>query len=687
VGMYVNAMPLFAVHWLIDWHNWGVIAQVAIGLGMVIFVHELGHFLVAKACGVKCEKFYLGFDIFGLKLARFRWGETEYGIGVLPLGGYVKMLGQEDNPAKAAEEMERAKLARTAADGDTLSEGEAAAETSIFDPRSYLAKSVPKRMAIISAGVIMNLIFAFVVAVIAYSRGVYETPCVVGSVLPGEPAWRAGLQPGDDIVQIRDVMKPRFRDLQKGVILGNRLEDGVQFIVRRAGEEKPIDLMIYPVRPKKGLAPRIGVGPSETTIFDDPPLATAVPLAGPDCPIRPGDVVEEIDGKKITTYADIKRQSVQNPGPMVLKIRRENEKGVEELSISVPPRPTRRMGLVMEIGPITAVQLDSPAAAAGLEPGDVFETIDGEPVGDPELLRGRIDALGGKTVEIAVRRNGTTLKKSVTLREPYAYELSFGEQVPVAITSLGAAFGITSRVAQVTPGSPAEKAGIAPGATIVAVEVIPPEKIPEGAMGVVRKKATIKTPLDAPNWPQITELLQMTLPGTKVKLTLSDEREFTVEPLPVDGEWYPDRGFSFKELLVEHKAKSFADAIDLGATEAVGSVTQVYQFLRKIGTQVSPLGMSGPLGILSAAHSFASKGFSDLLIFLCMLSANLAVLNFLPIPLLDGGHMLFLVLEGIRGKPVSERIIVAFHYVGFLFIISLMAFVFLLDLNVIPRTP
>ena len=58
---------------------------------------------------MKCEKFYLGFDIAGLKFCKFRWGETEYGIGILPLGGYVKMLGQEDNPAKLREEMERAK--------------------------------------------------------------------------------------------------------------------------------------------------------------------------------------------------------------------------------------------------------------------------------------------------------------------------------------------------------------------------------------------------------------------------------------------------------------------------------------------------------------------------------------------------------------------------------------------------
>ena len=86
------------------------ILKVAIGLGLVIFVHELGHFLVAKACGVKCEKFYLGFDINGWKIAKVQWGETEYGIGILPLGGYVKMLGQDDNPTRAAEERERAKL-------------------------------------------------------------------------------------------------------------------------------------------------------------------------------------------------------------------------------------------------------------------------------------------------------------------------------------------------------------------------------------------------------------------------------------------------------------------------------------------------------------------------------------------------------------------------------------------------
>ncbi|MFM8706430.1 MAG: site-2 protease family protein, partial [Planctomycetia bacterium] len=66
------------LQWIVQPSSWWVILQVALGLGFVIFVHELGHFLVAKACGVKCEKFFLGFDVGGLKLASFKWGETEY---------------------------------------------------------------------------------------------------------------------------------------------------------------------------------------------------------------------------------------------------------------------------------------------------------------------------------------------------------------------------------------------------------------------------------------------------------------------------------------------------------------------------------------------------------------------------------------------------------------------------------
>ena len=89
--------------------------------------------------------------------------------------------------------------------------------------------------------------------------------------------------------------------------------------------------------------------------------------------------------------------------------------------------------------------------------------------------------------------------------------------------------------------------------------------------------------------------------------------------------------------------------------------------------------------IAKAAGYSAAEGMSSLLIFLTMLSANLAVINLLPIPLLDGGHLVFLAYEGIRGRPANEKFVVALHTVGFVFIVSLMLYVLALDLSLIPR--
>src|SRR5688572_30712719 len=153
---------------MLAWLGWKVVAWlgVAAGLTFVIFVHELGHFLVAKACGVKCEKFYVGFDFFEFRipftpwkiprsLFKFQWGETEYGIGSLPLGGYVKMLGQDDDPRNAEAEAAKIRAGVPSEASEALAHPhpghpeEAVAATTtegktiLLDPRSYPAKSVP----------------------------------------------------------------------------------------------------------------------------------------------------------------------------------------------------------------------------------------------------------------------------------------------------------------------------------------------------------------------------------------------------------------------------------------------------------------------------------------------------------------------------------------------------------------
>ena len=317
MGLHLMA----ATPWYLDLAGWLAILKVAVGLGMVIFVHELGHFVVAKLCGVKCEKFYLGFDIFGLKIGKFTWGETEYGIGILPLGGYVKMLGQEDNPARLQEEIERAKQKQAGeppagspadippSDADDAENPAAekldakkqkerpdkpakaepaeqeeidveAAEAALYDPRSYLAKSVPKRMAIISAGVIMNLIFAFVCACIAFGMGVKRLEPVVGQVVPGKGAWRgdAKLGPnrsGDHILQVNDREIAKFRDFREEVIFGDDIENGIRITARREGVEKPITFTILP--DESGMFPVVGILSANATR-----LRTRTPVIYPE---------------------------------------------------------------------------------------------------------------------------------------------------------------------------------------------------------------------------------------------------------------------------------------------------------------------------------------------------------------------------------------------------------------------
>src|SRR6516162_4904280 len=164
--------------------NFPYIVLVALGLGLVIFIHELGHFAVAKWCDVKVERFSIG---FGPVLWRITRGETEYALSAVPFGGYVKMLGQDDaDPSQMADD----RIAK--------------------DPRSYTAKSVPQRIAIISAGVINNMVSAVAFFVIAFMLGVQYQPAIVGSVVPGMPAWKAGLRQGDVITRISGREDPQL---------------------------------------------------------------------------------------------------------------------------------------------------------------------------------------------------------------------------------------------------------------------------------------------------------------------------------------------------------------------------------------------------------------------------------------------------------------------------------------------
>lgn len=678
-----------------------LILEVLVGLGFVIFVHELGHFAVAKMCGVKCEKFYLGFDIYGLRLCRFQWGETEYGIGILPLGGYVKMLGQDDNPARAAEERARATIDEPAA-----SPGPAAPPQ--LDPRSYIAKSVPQRMAIISAGVIMNMIFAVLMASMAFALGVMENPCAISGVLPGEAAWKADMRPGDQIVKIGDEAKSgnlRFQDLKLAVMFSDP-EHGVRLKIKRDGVAEPFWITVKPNNAnKERLAPTIGVAPSCTTQLDEEHPVRPGSVAAADDKLKGNDTIVAVNGVPVSDYTGLMAELAKHPDQtLTLAVERQAAKDrTENVSVKLSPQPYRMLGLRMSYGVISAVQDNSPAAKAGFQAGDILEKIEGQPPLDPLALPDQLRELAGKTVEISVRRDTPggqplTVTKNVTLRESTWYDEPWAPGAAMSAPSLGIAYKVLNVVHAAEPDSPAAKAELenngkpaeAPhfvqGDAIVKAEFLPGTAKPAKDSDKINLPDPIEFSDEKPNWPYFSYALQVVPPGTRVRLTLIDGRTAVLEPTDSTDLFNPDRGLINRYATTRFRTETVAASLGTGFRETIDASAMIYRFLSALITgRVSAKSVQGPVGIFDMARQAASVGPAQFLLFLTMLSANLAVINFLPIPLLDGGHMVFLVLEGILRRPVSERVVVAFHYLGFVFLISLMLFVLGLDLHLIPR--
>ncbi len=673
--------------WIVQPSSWWVILQVAGGLGFVIFVHELGHFLVAKACGVKCEKFFLGFDVGGLKLLSFKWGETEYGIGALPLGGYVKMLGQDDNPAAAAAEAQRA---RAAGPGHPLTAGDLPPEPTAgphpaWDPRSYPAQSVPKRMAIISAGVIMNVIFAVLMASLAYGLGVRELTCTISGVRTGGAAWRAGLKTGDEIVKIGDRENPIFNDLRHGVTVGD-VATGIEFTVRRPADGSSRTVLL---KPDTDLgAPTIGVtSPISLTLPAE--FGKGLPgAAGRATPaLEPGDTVRTIDGVEVKTYAELLAELSRKPAATVtLGVDRQAKEAAapKRLQIALPPQPRRVTGIALGPARVTAVQEGSPAAAAGIEPGDTILAVDGQPAGDPLTLEDRLAPFVGKRVSLTLGHEGkadrevTIAPREVTWRD----DETSGPGCRVAISSLGVALVVADLVTDVAAGSPAARAGLGVGERLTRANLLLPGEAAD-AEGV---------PISAkdPNWPAVAAALQQLPAGTKLQLDVATEagptRSLELEPVEADDLFVVDRGLVFDPVYEQVQARSLGEAFGRGLRKAGEDLSLVYGFLGKLWSNaISPRLLGGPIEIAKQAGKSAEEGFGRLLLFLTMLSANLAVVNFLPIPVLDGGHMVFLLYELIRGKPPSENVVGVLSYLGLALILTLMIFVFGLDLGLIPR--
>ncbi|MEE1944904.1 RIP metalloprotease RseP [Pedobacter sp. KR3-3] len=172
--------------------------QLLLGLSILVILHELGHFLAARAFGIKVEKFYLFFDAWGVKLVSFKVGETEYGIGWLPLGGYVKISGMID------ESMDTEQMALPA------------------EPWEFRSKPAWQRLIVMLGGIIVNIIVGILIFwMITFKYGENYTPNdqLTNGVSPGVIGKGIGLQNGDKILAINGQKVVRFEELMSSKVL------------------------------------------------------------------------------------------------------------------------------------------------------------------------------------------------------------------------------------------------------------------------------------------------------------------------------------------------------------------------------------------------------------------------------------------------------------------------------------
>jgi len=532
------------------------IVAVVVLLGGLIFVHELGHYLVAKAVGVKVLSFSIG---FGPRLFGFRRGETEYKISILPLGGYVKMAGED--PTQEVPPEDRG--------------------------RTFLEQPPWKRLAIAFAGPAMNLVFpAVIYTLLILAQNGDRTPGpVVGTVSPGSPAEAAGLRPGD---RIRTVQAPGeapvairwFSDLRDHV--SPHPGEPITFTIDRGGALQPVTIVPASEDDSNPVEKRqrgvIGVAPMYAT-------ALAAPALGVPSPLQPLDLVVRVAGREVKNAGDLTAAlAAAACAPVALEVRRGSGKARAPVSLQGVPTcgPDGRPAVVPADPTVSAylatVDPGGPAEAAGLKRGDLLVALNGKPVR--------------------------------SYRDLNALSREF------------------------EPGKPAALA-LADGRTVTLV------------------------------------------PGAqdgKDELT----REKRVRP--VLGFHLEDRvGIDLAPLVVEEVtlSRGVAEVVRLAHQQLWEVVRITVLGLGKVVTgDISFKTVGGPIMLFTIAAEAAEQGLGTFLFQMALISVNLGLMNLLPIPVLDGGHIVTALLEAVTRRRLPLRVREAANWVGLLLILTLMVFVF-----------
>ena len=659
------------------WGQWvWPVLQFALGLALVILVHEFGHFIVAKKVGIQVDRFAIG---FGPRLFGIRRGGTDYCVNLLFLGGYVKMLGQEDVAPLA---------------------------DNIRDPRAFCNKPVGVRLMVIAAGVVMNVILAVVLFIVVGLVGKEFHQSVVGGVRPGSPAESAritwdeapaaasrpatgpvvtrGLEPGDRITEIDGRQIRRFDQLvTRSLLAGADSRFRLRLVRKVDGRTWTGTAEIGVERttvPNMGFrAWGFGVErPSDTVMGLDPAEEKVLPF-------RDGDRLVAIGGRPIRHFWDIRPAMKELTGQEIpVAVIRDGRR------IELKARPKLGMTKVLFLadgrrldGEVSGTSADGKTVTVALAGGGE-ERIPADSIPRQECL----DLLGmvpRLRVRHVVRRSPAERAKlqlgdiilnygdraAPTHRQFVEISrecLGSGTRITVlrdgkrheAIVSPkkvqgGAVIGVWLEadqehlvIAGVREDSPAARAHVQPGDVMRQVNGT-----------------------DVSSWPDVLALLKQQA-GQDVTLTLARTSQTVVAPVGrLDrAAFNPDNyacrlDVAFRPLMVKIVKRNPLAAAAWGAEETWRHILTGYLTLRRLMSRdLSTKAIVGPVGMVDIGIQLAREGPIHFVYLMALISAILAVMNFLPIPVVDGGHAVFLLIEKVRGKPLPVKVLNAVQMAG-----------------------